>query len=60
MGSSRGLCYSKRECRKPKATRRRTFLQSSGALAAPVPERVDQYVQAFEKVWAHRRELGTV
>lgn len=23
-----------------------------------VPELVDQYVRAFEKVWAHRRELG--
>jgi len=23
-----------------------------------VPELVDQYVKAFEKVWAHRRELG--
>jgi len=24
----------------------------------PVPELIDQYVQAFEKVWAHRAELG--
>jgi len=24
----------------------------------PVPELVDQYVKAFEKVWAHRAELG--
>lgn len=24
----------------------------------PVPELIDQYVQAFEKVWAHRSELG--
>jgi len=24
----------------------------------PVPELMDQYVQAFEKVWAHRAELG--
>jgi len=25
---------------------------------APVPELIDQYVKAFEKVWAHRRELA--
>ncbi len=24
----------------------------------PVPELIDQYVAAFEKVWAHRAELG--
>jgi len=24
----------------------------------PVPELIDQYVKAFEKVWAHRSELG--
>lgn len=24
----------------------------------PVPELIDQYVKAFEKVWAHRAELG--
>jgi len=24
----------------------------------PVPELVEQYVKAFEKVWAHRKELG--
>jgi dTDP-4-amino-4,6-dideoxygalactose transaminase len=24
----------------------------------PVPELIDQYVQAFEKVWAHRNQLG--
>lgn len=24
----------------------------------PVPELIDQYVKAFEKVWAHREELG--
>ena len=24
----------------------------------PVPELIEQYVQAFEKVWAHRAELG--
>jgi hypothetical protein len=23
-----------------------------------VPEVVDQYAKAFEKVWAHRKELG--
>jgi hypothetical protein len=23
-----------------------------------VPELVEQYVEAFEKVWAHRKELG--
>jgi hypothetical protein len=26
----------------------------------PVPELVDQYVKAFEKVWAHRKELAKV
>jgi dTDP-4-amino-4,6-dideoxygalactose transaminase len=25
----------------------------------PVPELIDQYVQAFEKVWAHRAQLAT-
>jgi len=24
----------------------------------PVPELIDQYVKAFEKVWAHRKQLG--
>ena len=24
----------------------------------PVPELIDQYVKAFEKVWAHRKELA--
>jgi hypothetical protein len=24
----------------------------------PVPELIDQYVKAFEKVWAHRAQLG--
>jgi hypothetical protein len=33
------------------------------ALALPrfttdVPELVEEYVKAFEKVWAHRKELG--
>jgi dTDP-4-amino-4,6-dideoxygalactose transaminase len=27
---------------------------------AEVPELVDQYAKAFEKVWAHRKELGNV
>jgi hypothetical protein len=25
-----------------------------------VPEVVDQYIKAFEKVWAHRKELASV
>lgn len=38
-------------------------LANRTAIALPrftsdVPELVDQYVKAFEKVWAHRRELG--
>jgi hypothetical protein len=27
---------------------------------AELPELVDQYAKAFEKVWAHRKELGNV
>ena len=45
----------KARCR---AATRSTDRHSPAVLTSDQPEPVEQYVAAFEKVWAHRKELG--
>jgi hypothetical protein len=36
-----------------------TYPDRNGDGQSDAPELVDQYIKAFEKVWAHRKELAT-
>jgi perosamine synthetase len=42
----------------PNMDRVNATMISVGLMRTEVPELVDQYIHAFEKVWAHRRELA--